>query len=1856
MNKIFKTIWNETLGAWMAVAEITKVSKTGRNKSRIVISALAFGTYMLLAFSTPVNAAVYSVPAGANIAPTINTSVNGDILNLQGDAYLSDGVNTSAAITLPSGLAINGNASATTGATPGVSTITINDGAGNYAQLYSPTGVILNTSDVIFTGGNNSTTSGLTANGGVLHVSGTTTINGSGTLAFIANSASGGAGGAIYSSGSVSISSDTVGLINNSALSNGAIYSGGSVTIDGSAITVTGNQAQGAFGAIQAAAGGVYIGNANSVVTVSDNHALGLVGVVGAGGGGAIYTGSTGGGSIVINGNQITISGNSAKDQYGAIAASGGGVTIGNSDGSTETVTITGNSAGSDYGAIYAYGGPVTINGNQIKVADNQAGGQIGAIVSFTSVSIGNAGITDTVEVTGNSAGTNIGAIASMGTVTISGNSITVADNSTQGGYSAILAYGNVSIGNADGTTSTVNVDNNSAGSGIGAIYSGGSVTINGSQIDVSKNSAGSSGGAIYAVGNVSIGDVGSTSAVTMDNNSAGTNGGAVYASSDVTFVTGASSSISGNKAGGDGGAIWSSGNITITPAAGSLATFADNGAGGTGGAIYIGSGKTLTATDTVFTGNIAGVNGGAIYAGPNSFVNLSVTQDATDSGNIATGLGGFLYMDTGVTTNIDVAAGQTLTIGANTADNADSIVSLDATSTLNKLDAGTLILSAQGSDVGNVDVQKGTLALAQTGAFSTIGDYTTADGATTSLATAPATLNVGGAFTQAGNTSNLNVVLGSGMIGAPDFKPDITAASASLAGNLIVQGFDGATLPKTISTTGLDLIYNVIHTTGSVSDGITGNFDSVSVSTNGAQQLPDYLVLGGGLANNNNDYDIGYQLAWFSGSTTYAGTFTVDPAATPTFTVGVNLTDQTPTVAWDGKSLIKNGAGTLILAAVNSYDGTTTVNAGTLQTGTTDAIADSSAVTVATGAILDLNNNDQIINDLSGGGNVTLGTATLTENNTTATDSTTFDGIISGTGALTKTGAGTLTLTGANSYTGATTVSAGSLYVNGDQVAATGATTVASGATLGGTGTIGGDVTIANGGTLDPGAAIGTVGTLTINGNLALNSGSVLKYQFGQAGTPGGALNDLTVVNGNLTLGGNTLNVTVSPDGSFTPGVYRVINYTGTLTGSASDITMGTMPAGSQATIQTSVLNQVNLINTAGMSFTFWDGNPISTGGVGVANDDIIQGGNGTWNANTSNNNWTNSDGSLNGAYANSSFAVFQGAPGIVTVDNSDGQVISGGMSFGTNGYVIQGDQLELASGTNFIQVGDGTTAGARYTATIASELTGSGGINKTDAGTLVLTGTNTYEGGTTISGGTLQLGNGGTTGSVVGNITDNSALAFNRSDTSTFTGDIDGTGTVTQNGIGTTILTGQTLWTGGTAINAGTLTLDGSNGGAQLTGTITGQTGTTLNIDNGATWNLTGNSTVGNLNGNNGNIGINANIAASTNDQITADTANGNIAIAVSNTGGEIHGKAPTLELINVTNPEASSGNYTLANGPLEVGLYNYNLLSGKQLNYSQANSANWYLAPSYGKELITLVGASDQTSTWLMTNDSLLQRMGELRTSSSDEQKHPYQTWIRGYGWQARVNTNNSQVGYIENTYGADLGADKTFDTSIGKIYGGLMAGYTNSRRSMNGGAGQSLTDTLYAGIYGTWINEKGYYIDGLAKLGHIQNNIKAYDTENSRASYGTWGITASLEAGKQFKSQNGWYIEPQIQGTIINFTSSNFKTSGNAANIEQRKATSYDLRAGLVAGKNIKTERGSIQPYIKGMYGRSWTDCGGITYNGDTMIANTSGDRYQVGGGIAWQITNSSELHADYEYIKGSRIEVPWKLNAGFRYNW
>jgi len=223
-------------------------------------------------------------------------------------------------------------------------------------------------------------------------------------------------------------------------------------------------------------------------------------------------------------------------------------------------------------------------------------------------------------------------------------------------------------------------------------------------------------------------------------------------------------------------------------------------------------------------------------------------------------------------------------------------------------------------------------------------------------------------------------------------------------------------------------------------------------------------------------------------------------------------------------------------------------------------------------------------------------------------------------------------------------------------------------------------------------------------------------------------------------------------------------------------------------------------------------------------------------------------------GTWANSG-DLFVGPSGTGTLTMSGGLVSVGGtLTQGASGAI------NLNSGGT-LQIGTGTTGGVLGVSTLTNNgtlvfnrsdastysgiISGTGAVTKQGAGTLTLDGANSYSGLTTITSGALQVGNSGTTGSIAGNVVNNSSLIFNRSDASTYSGIISGTGAVTKLGVGTFTLDGANTYIGGTSSSSGTFLINGdqtaATGAVDITGTgILGGIGTiggSTTIGSGAT-----------------------------------------------------------------------------------------------------------------------------------------------------------------------------------------------------------------------------------------------------------------------------------------------------------------------------------------------------------------------------------------------------------------------------------
>ncbi|WP_281649376.1 autotransporter-associated beta strand repeat-containing protein [Novacetimonas hansenii] len=178
-----------------------------------------------------------------------------------------------------------------------------------------------------------------------------------------------------------------------------------------------------------------------------------------------------------------------------------------------------------------------------------------------------------------------------------------------------------------------------------------------------------------------------------------------------------------------------------------------------------------------------------------------------------------------------------------------------------------------------------------------------------------------------------------------------------------------------------------------------------------------------------------------------------------------------------------------------------------------------------------------------------------------------------------------------------------------------------------------------------------------------------------------------------------------------------------------------------------------------------------------------------------------------------------------VVTMD--DGSVVNGNVDGGGSKatLVLTGatgaDTLSgTVSGFGELDKDQGGTWTVGSATAPLTDLSPNLAVNVND-GTLILAGdTSVTQAQVAINGGTLQLGTGGTNGWISGITVDNGLLAFDRSDTNTFLGDINGTGALSQIGTGTTVLTGTNTYTGGTTISAGTLQI----GDGGTTGSITG------------------------------------------------------------------------------------------------------------------------------------------------------------------------------------------------------------------------------------------------------------------------------------------------------------------------------------------------------------------------------------------------------------------------------------------------
>lgn len=432
----------------------------------------------------------------------------------------------------------------------------------------------------------------------------------------------------------------------------------------------------------------------------------------------------------------------------------------------------------------------------------------------------------------------------------------------------------------------------------------------------------------------------------------------------------------------------------------------------------------------------------------------LTVNKAQVNSETIA------LHVDSGTTINDPIVltdsafdAPAVIKLGSKAVIQADN-TTLNGDVVQSDMSSSSLSLSQGSTLTGSVDAMFTTLSLDDTSQWnmtdsSIIGNLTNngditlnnESGSTGTLLTVGNTLTL-----QDG--SQINATLDTA-----NSSPIIKAANVTLDGTLNLSSAATFVAPETDEQLGS---FTLIDS----QTAITTDFDSVTLDAD-TSAMPDYLTINAGVdANDNTNYVLSTGLSWYADAKSARvahGTFTVD--AGDTFTVTSELDETAATSNWDGKTLFKEGDGTLVLSNTANDFGNTDINGGTLSANDAAALG-SGDVAIAENAKLELSqgtldNNvtgegqivksgsDELIvtgdNNYSGGTTISDGTLIADHADSLGTGAVANSGVLqvgegelentlSGNGSLMKTGTGELTLSGDNTYSGGTTISGGTL------------------------------------------------------------------------------------------------------------------------------------------------------------------------------------------------------------------------------------------------------------------------------------------------------------------------------------------------------------------------------------------------------------------------------------------------------------------------------------------------------------------------------------------------------------------------------------------------------------------------------------------------------------------------------------------------------------------------------------------------------------------------------------------------------------------------------------------------------------
>ncbi|EKJ2270542.1 autotransporter outer membrane beta-barrel domain-containing protein [Escherichia coli] len=556
---------------------------------------------------------------------------------------------------------------------------------------------------------------------------------------------------------------------------------------------------------------------------------------------------------------------------------------------------------------------------------------------------------------------------------------------------------------------------------------------------------------------------------------------------------------------------------------------------------------------------------------------------------------------------------------------------------------------------------------------------------------------------------------------------------------------------------------------------------------------------------------------------------------------------------------------------------------------------------------------------------------------------------------------------------------------------------------------------------------------------------------------------------------------------------------------------------------------------------------------------------------------------------------------------------------------------------------------------------------------------------------------------------VTNEGNLYFLNNSAATFIGTLTGTGSLTQAG-GNTRFSGQLSQDGGIILQSGAaMTMDA----LQAKANVTTWSGTTLTLDNGSiltgsvtgdntgagdmtvkgasVWHPDGDSTVGALTLDNGTVDfhpltttrltpvfravsltagslsgngrflMNTDIASHTGDILNVTgNASGNFVLDIKNTGREPVSAGTPLQVVHTGSGDAA---FTLNGGKVDAGTWEY---------YLSKENTDWYLKADASQPGTDNPGANnpeppvrhtttsadavlDMATAPVYVFNSELQSLRFRHGDVMQNTRSPGGVWGRYTGSDNRI-SGGAGAGYSLSQSGMETGGDTVFELSDSRLAVGAFVSYTDNSISHNRG-GSSTVGSTGGGLYATWFDNDGYYVDGVIKVNRFSNELRTRMSDGTavKGDYHQNGFGGSLEAGRTFSLNENTWIQPYIRSTAFRAEAKDISLD-NGMKAKAGATKSLQGEAGVNLGMNLEIAGTVVRPYLTTAVSHEFSDNNRVRINDRYDFTNDiSGTTGKYGAGVSAQLTANAGVWAEASYQKGSNIESPVTGSVGFRIN-